>query len=98
MRMARAVMATAEAELAAAGYTRGPLEWIAAVHRDTAHPHVHILLRARAGGRDFRLPRTLKYYDLRRAAQLALSQELGLAPPAWALEPQQRRSMGGLSR
>jgi hypothetical protein len=50
------------------------LEWVAAVHRNTDYPHVHIALR---GSGDLRLPRELVKHGLRRYAEDLCTAQLG---------------------
>lgn len=53
---------------------RTPLEWVAAVHRNTDHPHVHIALR---GANGLRLPRDLVKHGLRAHAEDLCTAQLG---------------------
>ena len=56
----------------------GTVEWGAAVHRDTEHPHVHIIVRDRLrSGVEFTLPRDLIRRGLREAVQESLTRQLG---------------------
>jgi type IV secretory pathway VirD2 relaxase len=80
----RGLMAQAEKDLE----TR--LDWVAADHWDTAHPHSHIVLRGvRAGGRDLVIPRDYIAHGLRARASELLTLELG---PESALEVLRRRT------
>lgn len=54
------------------------LEWMAAEHHDEEHPHVHVLLRTRAGGKQFRLSLEFRHSVLRREASLAIAKQLGI--------------------
>lgn len=51
-----------------------PLEWAAAVHHNTDHPHVHIALR---GANGLRLPRDMVKHGLRRHAEDLCTAQLG---------------------
>jgi hypothetical protein len=56
----------------------GTVEWGAVVHRNTDHPHVHIILRDRLrSGVEFTLPRDLIRRGLREAVQESLTRQLG---------------------
>jgi hypothetical protein len=56
----------------------GTVEWGAVVHRDTDHPHVHMIVRDRLrSGVEFTLPRDLIRRGLREAVQEALTRQLG---------------------
>jgi len=56
----------------------GTVEWGAVVHRDTDHPHVHIIVRDRLrSGVEFTLPRDLIRRGLRKAVQESLTRQLG---------------------
>ena len=56
----------------------GSVEWAAVVHRNTDHPHVHIILRGRLrSGVEFTLPRDLIRRGLREAVQESLTRQLG---------------------
>ena len=55
-----------------------PLEWVAAAHRNTDHPHVHLVVRGvRAGGRDLTLPRDVVGDRLRQWAEELAARSLG---------------------
>jgi type IV secretory pathway VirD2 relaxase len=80
----RGLMAQAEKDLE----TR--LDWVAADHWDTAHPHSHIVLRGvRDDGRDLVIPRDYIAHGLRARASELLTLELG---PESALEVLRRRT------
>jgi len=67
------------------------LEWIAAVHRNTEHPHVHIAVRGVDGeGRPLRLPREYIRAGLRGRAEEIATEALGYRTPAHAQEAQRR--------
>ena len=54
------------------------LEWVAAVHDNTGHPHAHIVIRGkRAGGEDLVIPRSYIAHELRGRAQELVDLELG---------------------
>lgn len=67
-RLARDLMTRVSGELGV------PLEWAAAAHRNTDHPHLHIALRGNAG---LRLPRDYVKHGLRRAAEALCTAQLG---------------------
>ena len=70
-RLTREVMAAVEQDLGAA------LEWAAVVHRNTDHPHVHVVLRGSAAGRPVRFDRQYVQHGIRRHAESACSLQLG---------------------
>ena len=43
------------------------LEWAAVVHRNTEHPHVHIVVRGFAAGERLRFPREYVQHGMRKA-------------------------------
>jgi type IV secretory pathway VirD2 relaxase len=53
------------------------LEWAAVVHRNTEHPHVHIVVRGVAGGEPLRFPREYVQHGMRRHAESACTVLLG---------------------
>ena len=54
------------------------LEWVAAVHDNTEHPHAHIVVRGkRADGEDLVIPRAYIAHGLRGRAQELVDLELG---------------------
>jgi hypothetical protein len=56
----------------------GKVKWGGVVHRDTDHPHVHIIMRDRLhSGVEFTLPRELIRSRLREVAQNSLTRQLG---------------------
>ena len=70
----RELMATAEHDLGT------KLDWVAAEHHNTEHPHVHVLVRGRADdGADLVISRDYIREGLRARAQTLVSLELG--PP-----------------
>ncbi len=73
---------------------KADLEWVAAPHYDSDHPHVHVALRARAGGKEFFLPQDMVRRGMRRHAQATLARQLGIEP----LErSRNERSVSGVS-
>ena len=64
------------------------LDWVAAVHDDTAHPHAHIVIRGRRDdGRDLVMPRAYISHGLRGRAEDLVTLELG---PETLLEAQRK--------
>jgi hypothetical protein len=53
------------------------LEWAAVVHRNTDHPHVHVVLRGVAGGDPLRIDRDYIRHGIRRNAEEACTLQLG---------------------
>ena len=54
------------------------LEWVAAVHDNTDHPHVHIVIRGkRDDGRDLVMPRAYISHGIRERAEDLVTLELG---------------------
>jgi type IV secretory pathway VirD2 relaxase len=67
------------------------LEWAAAVHYNTDHPHVHIVLRGRDGqGQPLRLPREYIKSRIREHAQQLATKQLGYRTERDAIEGQRR--------
>ena len=67
------------------------LEWVAVVHHNTEHPHVHIALRGRDDrGTALRLPRAFIQSGIRRHAEELATHELGFRTERDALEAQCR--------
>jgi hypothetical protein len=59
-------------------HTGTPVEWGGVVHRNTDHPHVHIIVRGRlASGEPLKLPPDLIRRGLREAVQSSLTRQLG---------------------
>ncbi len=59
-------------------YTGEPVEWGGVVHRNTDHPHAHIVVRGRLpSGEPLTLPPALIPKGLREAVQSALTRQLG---------------------
>jgi hypothetical protein len=59
-------------------HTGAPVEWGGVVHRNTDHPHAHIIVRGRLpSGEPLKLPPALIRRGLREAAQTSLTRQLG---------------------
>jgi hypothetical protein len=59
-------------------HTGSPVEWGGVVHRNTDHPHAHIIVRGRlASGEPLILPPDLIRRGLREAVQSSLTRQLG---------------------
>jgi len=59
-------------------YTGTPVEWGGVVHRNTDHPHAHIVVRGRLrSGEPLKLPPALIRRGLRESAQRSLTRQLG---------------------
>jgi hypothetical protein len=59
-------------------YTGAPVEWGGVVHRNTDHPHAHIVVRGRLpSGEPLKLPPALIRKGLREAVQSSLTRQLG---------------------
>jgi hypothetical protein len=59
-------------------YTGAPIEWGGVVHRNTDHPHAHIIVRGRLrSGEPLQLPPNLIRRGLREAVQSSLTRQLG---------------------
>ena len=59
-------------------HTGAPVEWAGVVHRNTEHPHVHLLVRGRLpSGEPLKLPPALIRKGLREAVQSSLTRQLG---------------------
>ena len=59
-------------------HTGAPVQWAGVVHRNTEHPHVHILVRGRLpSGEPLKLPPALIRKGLREAVQSSLTRQLG---------------------
>lgn len=59
-------------------HTGAPVEWGGVVHRNTGHPHAHILVRGKLpSGEPLRLPADLIRKGLRDAVQSSLTRQLG---------------------
>jgi type IV secretory pathway VirD2 relaxase len=70
------------------------LEWVAAVHHNTEHPHVHVALRGvDKKGIPIRLPREYIRGGLRERAEEIATEALGYRSPADAHEARRRESI-----
>jgi hypothetical protein len=59
-------------------HTGAPVEWGGVVHRNTDHPHAHIIVRGRQpSGEPLKLPPALIRRGLREAVQSSLTRQLG---------------------
>jgi type IV secretory pathway VirD2 relaxase len=85
-RLTREVMAAVEQDLGA------PLEWAAVVHRNTDHPHVHVVLRGSVAGRPVRFDRQYVQHGIRRHAESACTLQLGY-PTSLDREEAERREV-----
>lgn len=70
--------------------TGAPLEWVAVVHNNTEHPHVHIAIRGVAAGQELRLDRDLIRSGLREEAERLCTLTLGYRTEQDVLEAQRR--------
>ena len=69
----------------------GSLEWVAVVHRNTEHPHVHIALRGQAAdGRSLRLSRDYVKRGAREIAEDLCTRQLGFRTALDADEAERR--------
>jgi type IV secretory pathway VirD2 relaxase len=96
-RFARSVMERVEEEIG------DRVEWVAVVHYNTAHPHVHVAMRGvDRHGREVRLATDFVKHGIRRIGQEWCTQELGYRTRAQAMEAQRRevneRRLTGLDR
>ena len=66
------------------------LEWVAVVHNNTEHPHVHVALRGVAGGQDLRLDRDLIRNGMREHAERLCTLALGYRTEQDVLEAQRK--------
>src|SRR6202166_1578229 len=70
------------------------LEWVAAVHHNTEHPHVHIAVRGVDDkGLPLRLPREYIRGGMRERAEEIATEALGYRSPADAQEAQRRETL-----
>src|SRR6202171_5594570 len=70
------------------------LEWIAAVHHNTEHPHVHIAVRGvDQMGMPVRIPREYIRSGLRGRAEELATDALGYRSPADSHEAQRRETL-----
>jgi hypothetical protein len=70
--------------------TGAPLEWVAVVHNNTEHPHVHIAIRGVAAEQELRLDRDLIRNGLREEAERLCTLALGYRTEQDILESQRR--------
>jgi len=69
----------------------GSLEWVAVVHRNTEHPHVHVALRGQAAdGRALRLSRDYVKRGVREIAEHLSTRQLGFRTALDAAEAERR--------
>jgi type IV secretory pathway VirD2 relaxase len=84
-RLTRDLVSTMERDLGT------PLEWVAAAHYNTEHPHVHIALRGRgAEGQAFRLSRDYIKQGIREIAEDFCTRQLGYRTQLDAAAAQRR--------
>ncbi|TAN00331.1 MAG: hypothetical protein EPN40_04075, partial [Rhodanobacteraceae bacterium] len=67
-----------------------PLEWVAAAHFNTEHPHVHMLLRGIADGQEVRLARQYVRSGIRKHAEDLCTAQLGYRTDADRAEARAR--------
>src|SRR6267378_2285890 len=73
---------------------RAQLQWVAAVHHNTEHPHVHIAVRGIDDkGMPLRLPREYIREGLRERAEEIATEALGYRSPADAQEARRRETL-----
>jgi len=71
----------------------GPLEWVAVVHRNTEHPHVHVALRGvAADGKALRLSRDYVKRGVREIAEDLCTRQLGFRTSLDAAEAERRET------
>ena len=59
-------------------HTGSPVSWGGVVHRNTDHPHAHLIVRGRTQAHEpLKLPRAMIRKGLREAAQASLTRQLG---------------------
>jgi hypothetical protein len=76
--LTRKTMAGLEREL-------GPLEWVAIVHRNTDHPHVHVVLRGiNQRGQPLMIPPEMIRRGIRSIAEHEVTRQLGYRTPEQA--------------
>jgi hypothetical protein len=66
------------------------LEWIAIVHFNTGHPHVHVALRGITQAGNLRLPREVIKHSIRRHAEDLCTEQLGFRTINDAIESERR--------
>ncbi len=68
-----------------------PLNWVGVVHRNTEHPHVHVVLRGASGdGTELRLSRDYVKHGVREIAEDLSTRQLGFRTRLDAEEAQRR--------
>jgi type IV secretory pathway VirD2 relaxase len=68
-----------------------PLEWVAVVHHNTEHPHIHVALRGRTGdGRQLQFDRDYIKQGIRAIAEDYCTRQLGYRTAADAAEAERR--------
>ena len=73
----------------------GSLEWVAVVHRNTEHPHVHVALRGlTADGKALRLSRDYVKRGVREIAEDLCTRHLGFRTTLDAVEAERREIPG----
>ena len=84
-RLTRDTMARMEQDLGT------PLEWVAAVHYNTEHPHVHVALRGvRSGGQQLQMSRDYIQNGIRAVAEDFCTRQLGHRTELDATEAERR--------
>jgi type IV secretory pathway VirD2 relaxase len=84
-RLTRGTMARMEQDLGT------PLEWVAVMHYNTEHPHVHIAVRGvRAGGQQLQMSRDYIQSGIRYAAEDFCTRQLGRRTDLDAAEAERR--------
>jgi hypothetical protein len=88
-RLTRDVMLSVDEDLG------GSLEWVAVVHRNTEHPHVHVALRGlTADGKALRLGRDYVKRGVREIAEEFCTRQLGFRTTLDAVEAERREIPG----
>ena len=88
-RLTRDVMLSVDEDLG------GSLEWVAVVHRNTEHPHVHVALRGlTADGKALRLSRDYVKRGVREIAEELCTRQLGFRTTLDAVEAERREIPG----
>jgi hypothetical protein len=75
----REVMASIERDVLTEAEIKagGRLEWVGAIHDDTAHRHAHVIMRGRIGDRDLTLNKAYLSHGIRARASEIATQHLG---------------------
>jgi hypothetical protein len=73
----------------------GPVDWIGATHRDTAHVHTHLIIRGRdPAGQDLYIHPRYLHHGLRARAQMLATEALGpLTSPERQKDRQRTRTL-----